>query len=332
MVRDAFEIVKRLFGLTPAKDFGPKRLKGCRKRMVKKDWSRGYINSQVARIRRAFRWAVEEEMIPGEVYHRLAAVQGIRKGRGGVREGKKVKAVAEAVVRATMPFMPRLVRAMVELEMLTGMRPGEVCIIRSGDIEMAGRVWIYHPQAHKTEGYDKDREVYIGPKAQEVLKPWLKLDLQAYLFSHREAEVARNAERKEKRETPLTPSQRRRKPKERPKRAKRECYDETSFRNAVYRACDRLHPPSPPLGQEKGESVRKWKKRLTKEQKAELTRWRNDHRWHPNQLRHTAATLIRKDHGIELARIILGHSKAFTTEIYAEADKVKAQEIIAKIG
>ena len=54
--------------------------------------------------------------------------------------------------------------------------------------------------------------------------------------------------------------------------------------------------------------------------------------WAPNRLRHTAATRIRKRYGIELARIILGHSMAFTTEIYAEADRVKAEEVIGEIG
>lgn len=54
--------------------------------------------------------------------------------------------------------------------------------------------------------------------------------------------------------------------------------------------------------------------------------------WHPNQLRHNAATVLRKEHGIELARIVLGHSTAFTTEIYAEADRDQALAVVAKIG
>jgi site-specific recombinase XerD len=71
---------------------------------------------------------------------------------------------------------------------------------------------------------------------------------------------------------------------------------------------------------------------LTESQQAELTAWRKSHRWHPHQLRHTAATAIRREHGVELARIILGHSTAFTTEIYAEVDKAKAIGVIGKIG
>lgn len=49
-------------------------------------------------------------------------------------------------------------------------------------------------------------------------------------------------------------------------------------------------------------------------------------------MRHSAGTLIRKEFGVELARIILGHATAFTTEIYAEADRAQAMKVIGKIG
>ncbi len=130
----------------------------------------------------------------------------------------------------------------------------------------------------------------------------------------------------------MTPSQAARKPKVNPKRPKRERYDETSYRNAIYRACDRAFPPQGELARRPKESKAKWLARLTVEQRGVLTRWRGDHRWHPNRLRHTAATLIRREHGIEAARVILGHSKLTTTEIYAEADQVKAAEVMARIG
>ncbi len=54
--------------------------------------------------------------------------------------------------------------------------------------------------------------------------------------------------------------------------------------------------------------------------------------WSPNRLRHNAATSLRKEYGIELARIILGHASGFTTEIYAEADRRQAIDVVAKIG
>jgi site-specific recombinase XerC len=55
-------------------------------------------------------------------------------------------------------------------------------------------------------------------------------------------------------------------------------------------------------------------------------------KWSPNQLRHTAATRIRRRYGIELARIILGHTNLVTTQVYTEADFHKALSVIGEFG
>lgn len=332
MIRDALRVVKELFGRTPAAEFGPLKLEAVQQTMAGKGWSRSYVNEQVGRVRRMFRWAVSREMVPAGLYHGLEALPGLRKGAPGVRETNPVVPVPEATVEATLPHLPPVVGAMVRVQLLTGMRPGEVCILRACDIDMTGRVWVYRPHAHKTEHHGKGREVFVGPQAQEVIRPWLRLETQAYLFSPAEAEQARHAERRRNRKGPMPPSQARRQRKKNPKRPKRDHYDETTYRNAVYRACDKAFPPPEPLGRREGETKAEWEARLTEAEKAELARWRSAHRWHPNQLRHTAATNIRRQHGIELARIVLGHSRAFTTEIYAEADRRQAAEVMGKLG
>ena len=55
-------------------------------------------------------------------------------------------------------------------------------------------------------------------------------------------------------------------------------------------------------------------------------------RWHPHRLRHSAATRIRREHGLEAARVILGHSSAVTSELYAEIDKAKALKVMQEVG
>lgn len=65
---------------------------------------------------------------------------------------------------------------------------------------------------------------------------------------------------------------------------------------------------------------------------AELQKWQKAHRWHPHQLRHNAATYLRKEFGLDVARVILGHSSIAVTEIYAEQDEAKARRVIKKIG
>ena len=54
--------------------------------------------------------------------------------------------------------------------------------------------------------------------------------------------------------------------------------------------------------------------------------------WHPNQLRHTKATEIRREAGLDAARVVLGHRSPQITEIYAEIDLNKAAEVMARLG
>jgi integrase len=338
-LRHALRVVRKLYGHTPARDFGPLALKASRARMIRKGWARTYINSQVDRIRRMFRWAAEEELLPGSVYDNLAKVAGLRKGKCDARESEKVRPVRDEVVDATLPFLHPMLGAMVELQRLTGMRPGEVCRLRGMDLEVSGPVWLYRPGSdqgpegeHKTAHHGHERTVLIGPRAQAILKPWLKTDLTAYLFSPKEAEALRNAARRQKRKSPMTPSQAARQPKMNPKRRQGQRYRVAAYRLAIYRACDRAFPPPAPLAKREDETWKEWRARLTAGDRAELRRWRKAHRWHPHQLRHSAATVLRKEYGIEVAKIILGHATLSATQVYAERDLEKAREIVNKIG
>src|SRR5207302_11018978 len=83
-IQEALQIVLDLYGRSPASEFGSKALKTIRKAMIDKGWSRSYINHQINRVKRTFRWAAEEEKILGTVYHTLLSVRGLRKGLPGV--------------------------------------------------------------------------------------------------------------------------------------------------------------------------------------------------------------------------------------------------------
>lgn len=74
------------------------------------------------------------------------------------------------------------VGAMIRLQLLTGMRPGEVILMRGAEIQTSGDVWTYRPAQHKTAHHGKTREILLGPKCQAILEPWLGMDATAYLF------------------------------------------------------------------------------------------------------------------------------------------------------
>ena len=297
-IKDALKVVKRLYGRTHAATFGPKALKVVRDEMIKAGWCRKYVNHQVDRVRRMFRWATEEEFVPGSVYHALKAVKGIRKGTPGVRESAKVRPVGSKAIRAILPHVPPVIAAMIRFQYHTGCRPEEVCRLRRGQIRRRGQVWVHVPPEHKTEHHDIERRIFIGPRAQRVLRPWLDAPPEAFIFSPAQAEAHRNSERRRARKSPMTPSQAGRRPKAERKRPPGASYTTPSYRRAIHRAC----------------------------------KLAGVDRWSPNQLRHTAATRIRKQHGIELARIILGHTTLVTTQVYAEADLTKALDVMSRFG
>jgi integrase len=303
--KTALSPVRRLYGRTPLDAFGPRALVACRQSLIEKGFCRKRINQHVGRIRRAFKWAVAQEMIKAEVWHALAAVDGLRKGEAPDRD--PIPPATEAQIAAVMPYLTPPVRALVELQLWTGCRPGEACAIRGCDLTMGDDVWEYRPESHKREHHGLERFILLGPHAKEVIRPWLRANLNAPLFSPRSGRRAYFDGLT--RATPKTPSRRARQPAKNPKRAPGERYTKLSYGQAIAKAARRADREA----EKRGEDFRVGKLR-------------------PNQFRKAAATRIRAAYGIEMARIILGHQSAVTTEIYAAADKEKAIEVMRKLG
>ena len=110
----------------------------------------------------------------------------------------------------------------------------------------------------------------------------------------------------------MTPSNRRRKPKKKPKRAKRKQYDTA-----------RQLPSS--------NQVRKYG--ITKlNRRREAVGEPLIPKWCPLQLRHSRATELNEMFGIEAAAVSLGHAHADVTKVYAERNLKLAVEVARKTG
>jgi integrase len=328
-IRHALRRVRRLYGASPVTSFGPLALKAVQRDMAapkqvvdpktgksidQAGWCRTNINRAVTRIKTMFKWGVGNELIPAHVYQGIAAVPGLRAGRSMARENERVMPVENQNIDAVLPHVSPQVRAMIELQRVTGMRPGEVVNIRGCEIEMGAELWVYRPSQHKTLHHGHSRKIYLGPRAREIIEPFLRTDVSAFLFSPAEADQLRRARQHEQRKTPPTHgnrpgSNRRRSPKRRP------CdrYTVASYRRSIARACDAADRRG------KGGMVIGDTERLVP-------------RWSPHQLRHTAATRLRRDFGLEAAQVILGHKTLTATQIYAEKNVVVAQRIMADVG
>ncbi len=178
----AFAHLVGLAGDIDVDDICPRILKQTRSVMIESGLARTTINARVNRIRRVFRWAVEEELVDAGVLARLQAVRPLLAGRSAAIEAAGMHDVSEEVVVLTCTALSDCVAAMVGVQMLTGMRSGELCIMRPADLDRSEEVWIYRPFSHKSEHLGKKRLVALGPRAQEILTPWLKHEGDPFLF------------------------------------------------------------------------------------------------------------------------------------------------------
>ncbi len=324
-VLPAVKMLRTLYGRTAAAEFGPLQLKTLRQKFVEAEWSRSYINANTRRVVRMFRWAAAEGRLSPTVAQALAMVPGLRKGKTAARETDPVLPVDDATVDATLPYMPDVPADMVRLQRLTGCRPAEACILRPCDLDRSGDVWIYRPAKHKTEHHGRGRVILIGPKAQDVLLRYLARDGETYCFRPCDSMAKHLAGKRAARKTPLScgnkPGDNR---KKKPRKKRGEVYAVDAYRRAIANACDKAFPHPEFAGIPR--------RKLTAEQLAELRTWQSEHRWAPNQLRHAAATEVRKQFGLEAAQIVLGHAAADVTQVYAERDLAKGVEVARRIG
>ena len=331
-MRPALRELRSLYGDAAVEEFGPIALKNLQRRFVELGQSRGYVNENIDRIKRMFRWGVSEELIDEAILRRLESVEGLRKGKTTAPDHPPVPPVGDDIVDATLPELTPTVCAMVQIQRLTGARPGEICIMRPSDIRQAEDVWLFIPERHKTEHHGKARTIVIGPKAQAILSPYLDRAADAYCFRPDETLQAHLKDRHAKRRTPLSCGCKPGRHKANRKRAPQDHYTNDSYRRAIHRACDRVFVPPAPLARKAGESEAARLRRLTTRQKAELTAWQSAKRWSPNQLRHTMGTQTREHFGIEAVAAVLGHSRTDTSEIYALRNIKLAAEVAKAIG
>jgi integrase len=274
----------------------------CRKhgRRAPNGLSRRTVNDRMARIKRLFRWGVEQRLVPGTTWAELSALRGLTKGRCGVHDNPAIEAVPWSLVESTLPHLVPTFADAIRLQWWSGMRPAEALALTRRQLDTSGPTWLYAVARHKGSWRGRERVVALGPKAQEILRPRLRLTQDAPVFSGRDAWNEHRERLRVARQTPATKQMR-----ERDEQgaefaatiAEQLTVDE--YRRAIHRACDQAGLP----------------------------------RWSPHRLRHAAGTRIAKESGIEAVRAALGHSEVATSRRYVHgADVALAKDVAARLG
>jgi integrase len=305
--------INDLYSDLPASEFGPAKLKTVRQSLIDSGLCRTEINKRCKRFIRIFKWAASEELVSAAVYESLRTVAPLRYGKTSVRESEPVKPVDDEYVDLVLPYLTPVVAAMVQLQRISGMRPAEVITMKPKNLVRSSDVWIYEPEAHKNQWRGQRRQIQLGPKCQAILSPFLNRSEDEFIFSPKESE---NWRREQIHQDSIAKSeQRQREPSAaakkktriyQPLRRKtlRQNFSVDSYRRSIDYAIQRLNedrvgrqPPLPPIP-----------------------------KWFPYQLRHTFATCVRQDFGVEIAQLGLGHARTNIIDVYAEKSFLKYQE------
>ena len=257
-IRSAVRPLRELYGLTPAKDFGPLALKAVRSKLVESGVCRTTVNGAIGRIRHVFRFAVANEMIAVEVLTRLEAVEPLLAGRTEAHDNSPRHALDQADIDAVRERVSPLVADLISLQLFTGSRSSELLMLTTSMIDRTGEVWFSKLADHKCRHHGQSRTLHFGPKSKVILAKYLAADPDKPLFK-----ITRKG-----------------------------------YCRSVTRVCDKLG----------------------------ITRWS------PHWLRHTAATRVREQRGIEGAQAMLGHSALDMTEHYSAKMNLLATSTAAACG
>lgn len=292
--------LKKNDGSKLANEYGPRALQSQRQRWVDAgNKSRPYINRLVAAVVRMYRWGVAQELCSNEAWQRLKSVEPLRQGYTEAYDREPVLPVSLDVVRKTAKELSPIVRDMLQIQLMTAMRPQELCDLRLADIDRTGDIWVYKPPRHKNKGKGKSRSIPLIEDARKIIENYLNRPPTAPLFSPKESVAWFRAKQRIDRKTSVQPSQRNRK-KDAPAKEPGTKYTPTSYRQSIQRAAKRA-------GVEP---------------------------WHPYRVRHLALTTIRETLGIEAAQAVAGHSRVDMTTHYAKSqlnEAVKGAQAAPKL-
>ncbi len=158
-----------MFAGTHAIKFGPQSLKAVRASIVEAGLCRNTANKRTRQIVSVFAWAVEEELIPPDVWQALKAVRPIPRGRDGAIDFEPVRPVDPEHYKATILCLPPRIKPAIEVQRMTGMRSGELLAMRPQDVDMHGTHWFYRLKSHKTAAIVGERIIGIPSTAAEIL-------------------------------------------------------------------------------------------------------------------------------------------------------------------
>lgn len=323
----------------PVRDFGSPQIEAFQTELIgttnpkykaaRRFYTATTINSYVGIVRAAFKYAVRKQWATYEQYESLGTVPGVRADHEGLQPVTHTVGIPLDRIRTIRPYLQPPPRAILDLQLLTGARPGVLfrltaeMLVRGGVVdlpkvglinldELPGEPWAYCPDKHKLAHKGKVSVILLGPEARAILDPFLvgrpadaplfsPADAVQFMRAKAKAERAAWNEQVRAKQVELGVKaaaaagwtmrfQNRKKAVENPKRRPGGRYTRTSYRNAVIRACKAAGVPA----------------------------------FTPYRLRNTALQLAELATDLDGAAALAGHSSVVVTKRYTKRNIQRA--------
>lgn len=169
----AFKPLFANFGQLPIREFGPKALKQLQSKYIAAGHCRNTVNTFCCKVRRLFKWAVSEQIIPQSVLEALKTVDGLREGKSEARDNAPRQAISAERIVAVYKHVSQRTQDLIYLQFLCGARGGELLKLTTAMVDQTGEIWEARLVKHKTAHHGKERRLQFAGHAQEILKRYL---------------------------------------------------------------------------------------------------------------------------------------------------------------
>lgn len=176
--RAALGSLNDLYGDTDAATFTPTQFRALIGQWVKQGLSLTTCNNYRSKVICCYQFAVGRELVEPSVLAALEQVEPLVRGRSKAPQPEPVTSASDRDLDKILPHLhsdperQAVLEAIVRLQRATGMRPSEVLSMRIDDLDCSREPWVYRPaDGGKTLHHDKDRRVYLGPRARAILAP-----------------------------------------------------------------------------------------------------------------------------------------------------------------
>jgi len=138
-------------------------------------YCRKYINKLIAFIRSVFYWGAKKKFVSYTIAAELKLVSALQYGEALHENLDREAASPEAIIATIRHLAESQLIDMVILQVLTGMRPSELCNLKAGEIKRkpGENVWTFEPFHHKTKWKGKPRSIALGVEEMAILEKYL---------------------------------------------------------------------------------------------------------------------------------------------------------------